>query len=185
MKVDFYHLTGAPVEAVLPRIAERLLEERGRLLVVTEDDALAARIDAQLWSWKPESFIPHGRDDAPAQPVLIAASPEPANGARNIALADGIWRDAALGYDRAFHFFGDDHCEGCANALSHFGLGDGDRDGTVSVNFDPYIRFEAERRLLLRRSKKRTFSKIGREYHTDPYCRNTNDEAAPRRIRNV
>lgn len=111
MKVDFYHLTGAPVEAVLPRIAERLLEERGRLLVVTEDDALAARIDAQLWSWKPESFIPHGRDDAPAQPVLIAASPEPANGARNIALADGIWRDAALGYDRAFHFFGDDLIE--------------------------------------------------------------------------
>ena len=111
MKVDFYHLTGAPVEAVLPRIAERLLEERGRLLVVAEDDALAARIDAQLWGWKPESFIPHGRDDAPAQPVLIAASPEPANGARIIALADGIWREEALGYDRAFHFFGDELIE--------------------------------------------------------------------------
>jgi len=114
LKVDFYHLTGAPVEAVLPRIAERILDERGRLLVVVEDDALAARIDARLWSWKPESFIPHaraGRGDEAAQPVLIATGTDAANAARNIALADGIWRDAALGFDRAFHFFGDDSIE--------------------------------------------------------------------------
>ena len=52
--------------------------------------------------------MPHaigpGETDA-AQPVLISAGPDAANAAGNIALADGIWRDAALGYDRAFHFF--------------------------------------------------------------------------------
>jgi DNA polymerase-3 subunit chi len=27
------------------------------------------------------------------------------NGARNIALADGLWREEALGFTRAFYFF--------------------------------------------------------------------------------
>jgi DNA polymerase-3 subunit chi len=32
--VDFYHLTALPVERVLPRICERLLEQGHRLLLV-------------------------------------------------------------------------------------------------------------------------------------------------------
>ena len=36
-----------------------------------------------------------------------ASTPAPANGARNVALADGIWRDEALAFERAFHFFDD------------------------------------------------------------------------------
>jgi len=37
--------------------------------------------------------------------VLISTTCEALNGARNVALADGAWRDAALDFDRAFHFF--------------------------------------------------------------------------------
>jgi leucyl aminopeptidase len=40
-----------------------------------------------------------------AQPVLLAGEVDAANGARNIALADGEWREDALDFDRAFHFF--------------------------------------------------------------------------------
>ena len=110
MKVDFYHLAASPVAAVLPRIAARLVAAGERLLVVSEDAAARAALDAALWSWHPESFLPHGEagsgDDA-VQPVLIAAAPIAANGARNIALVDGVWRDAALGFARTFHFFDD------------------------------------------------------------------------------
>ena len=108
MQVDFYHLDRSPIERVLPRIAERVIEGGGRLLVVSGDDGLAARLDAHLWSYAPESFLPHGRAGGPGdagQPVLIAGSTDAANGARNIALADGLWREEALGYDRAFYFF--------------------------------------------------------------------------------
>ena len=45
MQVDFYHLTADPIERVLPRIAERVLETGGRLLVVSGDEGLAARLD--------------------------------------------------------------------------------------------------------------------------------------------
>lgn len=108
MQVDFYHLAATPIERVLPRIAERLLGEGARLLVVTDDEALLARLDRQLWDYAPASFLPHGRDggdDDTRQPVLLSASIVAANGARNVALADGVWRDAALGFDRAFYLF--------------------------------------------------------------------------------
>jgi len=108
MQVDFYHLTAQPLERVLPRIAERVVEGGGRLLVVADSDEQRMAIDRLLWTYAPDSFLPHavadGESDA-AQPILIAANTAPANAARNIALADGIWRDEALGFDRAFHFF--------------------------------------------------------------------------------
>jgi DNA polymerase-3 subunit chi len=108
MQVDFYHLAAIPLERVLPRIAERLIGDGQRLLVIVGDDALAARLDADLWTYAADAFLPHGRAGAEGegdQPVLIAASAEPINGARNVAIADGIWRDEVLGFDRAFYLF--------------------------------------------------------------------------------
>jgi DNA polymerase-3 subunit chi len=107
MQVDFYHLTAAPIDRVLPRIAERVLADGGRLLIVAGADRLPA-LDKLLWTYRAESFLPHGcaggeRDGD--QPILLAESCAAANAARNIALADGLWRDEALSFDRAFHFF--------------------------------------------------------------------------------
>jgi DNA polymerase-3 subunit chi len=104
MIVDFYHLTASPLERVLPSICERIVAGGERLLVVAEPDRLA-RLDELLWSYARDSFLPHGRDRPESQPVLLAAEAEAANGAANIALADGRWRDEALGFARAFHFF--------------------------------------------------------------------------------
>jgi len=108
MKVDFYHLTVTPLDRALPQIAEKVLASGGRLLIVSDSEAQRGAIDRLLWTYAPESFLPHARagagDDA-AQPVLIAPAPEAANAARNVALVDGVWRDAALGFERAFHFF--------------------------------------------------------------------------------
>lgn len=108
MQVDFYHLTQVPLERALPQIAEKVLATGGRLVIVAGDAAQRAKLDQLLWSYAPESFLPHGKaggDDDARQPVLIAEVPEAANGARHIALVDGVWREEALGFDRAFHFF--------------------------------------------------------------------------------
>lgn len=114
LQVDFYHLTATPLERALPRIAERVVADGGRLLVVADDDDARVALDRQLWGYAPDSFLPHaqaGAGDDAAQPVLIAGDVTPGNGARFVALVDGRWRDAALGFDRAFHFFGDDDIE--------------------------------------------------------------------------
>ncbi len=107
MRIDFYHLTAAPLEKVLPSICEKLLSAGERLLIVT-DPARVAELVRQLWTYAPESFLPHGAAGQPRdadQPVLIAADSAPVNGARNIALADGQWREEALGFERVFYFF--------------------------------------------------------------------------------
>lgn len=108
MQVDFYHLTVQPLERVLPRIAERVVESGGRLLIVAQDEQQRAGLDRLLWTYAADSFLPHaqaGGDADAEQPVLIAGDPEPVNAARNVALADGVWREDALAFDRAFHFF--------------------------------------------------------------------------------
>lgn len=108
MQVDFYHLTVMPLDRVLPQIAEKVLASGERLLVVAGAAAERTRIDQALWLYQPESFLPHGiaggEEDA-HQPILIAEQPEAANGARHVALADGVWREGALAFERAFHFF--------------------------------------------------------------------------------
>lgn len=103
-RVDFYHLTARPLEQVLPSVCEKVLAGGERLLVVAEE-GLLARLDESLWSYAKDSFLPHGRERGATQPVLLSAEPNAANGATNIALADGRWRDEALGFERAFYFF--------------------------------------------------------------------------------
>ena len=113
MQVDFYHLT-SPLDRVLPRIAERVVATGGRLLIVAEPEEQRVALDRLLWSYTPESFLPHaqaGSNDDAAQPILIADDiPEtaPANAARNVAIVDGRWRDLTLSFDRAFHIFDDE-----------------------------------------------------------------------------
>jgi DNA polymerase-3 subunit chi len=102
--VDFYHLSSSPLERVLPSICEKLMGSGERLVVVAEEELLR-RLDEQLWTYGRESFLPHGKERPDTQPILLATEPQAANGARNIALADGRWKEEALGFDRAFYFF--------------------------------------------------------------------------------
>jgi DNA polymerase-3 subunit chi len=102
--VDFYHLTASPLERVLPSICEKVLASGERLLVVAEAGALK-RLDEQLWSYARDAFLPHGRERAESQPILLSEAPVAANGAVNVALADGRWREEALGFARVFYFF--------------------------------------------------------------------------------
>jgi DNA polymerase-3 subunit chi len=108
VQVDFYQLAGTPAEQVIATLAQKVLAADGRLLIVAEDEPFLARLDRMLWDQGSTSFIPHGlaggADDA-RQPVLLSTSPDAPNLARNMLIADGIWRDAALSYDRSFYLF--------------------------------------------------------------------------------
>ena len=107
MQVDFYHLAGTPAEPVIARHREKVIEGDGRLLIVAEDEAFLARLDRVLWDQGDVSFLPHGlvggTDDA-RQPILLSTSADAPNQARNMLIADGAWREAALTYDRSFLF---------------------------------------------------------------------------------
>ena len=128
MQVDFYQLTRDPAEAVLPAIARRVLDEGGRLLVVSADRGQLERISRGLWDAGPETYLAHDHADAAlpqAQPILLAGDCTAANGARLIVLADGQWRDEALGFERAFYFFDEASIEGARASWRALGKADG------------------------------------------------------------
>jgi len=115
VQVDFYQLAGISAGQVIASISEKVLEGDGRLLIVAEDEAYLAKLDRMLWDQGAASFLPHGiaggADDA-RQPILLSTSPDAPNQARNMLIADGAWREAALTYDRSFYLFDDDTLEG-------------------------------------------------------------------------
>ena len=115
MQVDFYQLAGTPAEQVIAILAEKVLETDGRLLVVADDETFLSRLDRMMWDQGSASLVPHGlsggADDA-RQPILLSSSPDAPNQARNMLIADGSWREAALTYDRSFYLFDDSTLEG-------------------------------------------------------------------------
>ena len=114
MRVDFYQLGNAAPEGVVAAIAGRLVGEDERLVVVAEDEALLARLDRQLWDQGDTGFLPHGiagGSDDSRHPILLSTAVDAPNLARNLLIADGEWRDAALGFDRAFFLFDADTLE--------------------------------------------------------------------------
>jgi DNA polymerase-3 subunit chi len=108
MQVDFYQLGSTPLEQVIASIALKLLGEKKRVLIVAEDERLIGRLDRMLWDQGTTSFLPHavaGGSDDSRQPILLGSETDAPNLARNIVIADGHWRDAALTYERAFYLF--------------------------------------------------------------------------------
>ncbi len=109
MRVDFYQLSRDPAEKALPPIARNTLKAGERLLVVSGDTAQLRRIGEALWEPR-ESFLANGRAEEPhaaRQPILLSDKPEPANGARYLALADGVWREGETAFARTFYLFGE------------------------------------------------------------------------------
>jgi DNA polymerase-3 subunit chi len=100
---------------VIATLAQKVFEADGRLLIVAEDEAQLARLDRILWDQGTASFLPHGivggADDT-RQPILLSTSPDAPNQARNMLIADGLWREAALTYDRSFYLFDNSALEG-------------------------------------------------------------------------
>ena len=115
MQVDFYQLAGTAPEPIIASLAEKVLGSEGRLLIVAEDEKFLARLDRLLWDQDPTSFLPHGvaggAEDA-RQPILLSTSADAPNLARNMLIADGLWRDAALSYERSFYLFDNSTLEG-------------------------------------------------------------------------
>ena len=114
MLVDFYQLGSSAPEEVIASITAKVVGDDGRLLIVASEEAWLARLDRLLWDQGRASFLPHGIAGGPddvRQPILLSQTVDAPNLARNLLIADGEWREAALTFDRAFYLFGRDTLE--------------------------------------------------------------------------
>lgn len=83
-EIAFYHLTRRPLDRVLPSLIETSLARGWRVAVQAATDRRLAELDAHLWSYKPEAFLPHGtkKDGAPQeQPVYLTIDDDNPNSA--------------------------------------------------------------------------------------------------------
>jgi DNA polymerase-3 subunit chi len=112
-EILFYHLKGQTPEQVLPALLQKSLERGWRVVVQASSEERVEALDAHLWTWRDDVFLPHGtwRDAEPAeQPIVLTINEENPNGATVRFLVDGasLSGDAA-GYERIVLLFdGDD-----------------------------------------------------------------------------
>lgn len=108
MRVDFYQLSRDPAEVALPLIAGKVIGSGERLLVVSADGEQRKRIRQALWSAGPDTFLANGEvgdGQEERQPILLSDAPQPANGAKFMAIADGQWREGSEPFARTFYLF--------------------------------------------------------------------------------
>lgn len=126
MQVDFYQLTRDPAEKVLPAIAQRILDNGARLLIISDDAGQLDAISAALWTARPDSFLAHaksGEGDDALQPILLSHDTDVPNGAKFVALADGNWRAVTEDFERIFYLFPPEQTDNARSAWRT--LGDG------------------------------------------------------------
>ncbi|MDA5094487.1 DNA polymerase III subunit chi [Aliiroseovarius sp. KMU-50] len=91
-EVFFYHMTLTPLEATLPVLLTRSLQNGWRVLVRGTDVNRLNWLDEKLWLEPEDGFLPHGRvggsHDAD-QPVLLTDEMQILNGANTLISIDG------------------------------------------------------------------------------------------------
>jgi DNA polymerase-3 subunit chi len=121
----FYHLQHQPLERVLPQLLERSYERGWRVVVQAASEERVDALDAHLWTYRDDSFLPHGtvREGAPAaQPILLTTGDHNPNGATVRFLIDGVALPAdAESYDRVVLLFDGEDEDAVAEARSRWG----------------------------------------------------------------
>lgn len=102
-EVWFYHLEQASLDRVLPELLEKTLARGWRALVRTGSPERVDHLDGWLWSWKDDSFLPHGvaaEAEPERQPVLITTEVGNPNGAQALFILDGADCGPLKGFQR-------------------------------------------------------------------------------------
>lgn len=91
-EVWFYHLERSSLDQVLPDLLEKTLKRGWKALVRAPDPRRIEQLDGWLWSFREDSFLPHGTAAEPFaehQPVLLTTLQDNLNQAQALFLVDG------------------------------------------------------------------------------------------------
>ncbi len=100
-EIRFYHLRTRTLEQALPEILTKVVSQGRRAVVKTPDMATAERLNDYLWTWRPDSFLPHGMkgDPFPAdQPIWLTNTDENPSSADVLILTGGAENAQASSY---------------------------------------------------------------------------------------
>ena len=107
-EIRFYHLEKSELDTVLPQLVGKALQKGERILIKTPDEDEAERISEHLWTFAPESFLPHGTQadgSKTDQPVFITAANENPNGATILFLTHDLEETDLTSYQLVCEIF--------------------------------------------------------------------------------
>jgi len=107
-EIWFYHLERSSLDQVLPELLEKTLGRGWRALVYGRDAGVLDALDERLWTWRADSFLPHGRsgdERASRQPILLSGDMDNANGAQALFVIDGGEFGDLSSYERCLVIF--------------------------------------------------------------------------------
>ena len=108
-EILFYHLQRQPLEKVLPTLLAKSLERGWRAVVQAGTEERVTALDAHLWTFDDESFLPHGmggEEDAAENPIVLTFDASNPNEAAIRFLLDGVALPEDVGaYERIVVLF--------------------------------------------------------------------------------
>jgi DNA polymerase III subunit chi len=114
-EILFYQLKGQTLEQVLPGLLQRSLDRGWRVMVQASSPERVEALDAHLWTWRDDAFLPHGtwRDSEAAEhPVLLTLNADNPNGAIVRFLIEGAaMPENASAYQRIVLLFDGEDAE--------------------------------------------------------------------------
>ena len=90
--VWFYHLERTALDQALPELLDKTLAKGWRAVVRASGPERIDHLDGWLWSYRDDSFLPHGRADellAERQPIVLTQGQDRPNNAQALFLIDG------------------------------------------------------------------------------------------------
>lgn len=107
-EVWFYHLERTGLDQALPELLDKTLARGWRALVRSASSDRLEHLDGWLWSYREDSFLPHGLVGEPQearQPVLLTTDDANPNGAQALFLIDGAEPGDLVAYARCLVLF--------------------------------------------------------------------------------
>ncbi|MBV9560899.1 MAG: DNA polymerase III subunit chi [Bradyrhizobium sp.] len=119
-EVLFYHLRNMSLENVLPPLLEKSVERGWRVVVQSTSPERADALDAHLWTYRDDSFLPHATwrvADAGDQPIILAVEEGNPNRATVRFLVDNApLPEDSSSYERMVLIFNGEDAEALAAA---------------------------------------------------------------------
>jgi DNA polymerase-3 subunit chi len=123
-EILFYHLQGQRLEGVLPTLLEKSLERGWRVVVQGSSEERIEALDAHLWTYRDDAFLPHGtwrEPEASQQPILLTLTDSNPNAATVRFLIEGAPPPAdAQDYQRIVLLFDGEDEQAVAAARAHW-----------------------------------------------------------------
>ncbi len=94
MQIQFYHLLNTGYQRALPALMQKAMQANYRVGIKLGSAEEMKQLDDWLWSYSPESFLPHGTEktDHPTEhPIYLSTQLEFPNKANILAITDGSY----------------------------------------------------------------------------------------------